>query len=93
MYSGNSISVENARTYIDNWISNNNSNPIFRKSMLLPRPNFIKLFIENRATNVLIFFGLDGSNLKVVEKDYEGGDLVLDFTNACPIMCPVISLY
>lgn len=89
LYSGNSISVAQAQTYVDNWVNTNSANGIFIKSALLPRPNFIKFFIEDGEEQVNIFFGLDNNNkLKVMQKEPVSGDLVLNKTFPCPDKCP-----
>lgn len=88
LYSGLPISIATAQGYIGKWIGENGENPIFKKGALLPRPNFIKIFVEDGANSATIFFGLDSNNeLKVMEKDPNGSDLVLNKSFPCPAFC------
>lgn len=94
LYSAEAIGIETARNYVSNWVEQNQENPIFIKSNLIPRPNLIKFFIEDNLSQVLIFFGLDSEhNLKVMQKHPDEGDLVLNHNTSCPSNCPRVSLY
>ena len=91
LYSDAVISKALAVQYANKWKTNNGNSSLFKKSFLLPRPNFIKLFIEDQADPVRIFFGMnDTHELKVMQKDPNGGTgtIVANSGYACPYDCP-----
>ncbi len=91
LYSDTVITKALAVQYAEKWETENSGSSLFKKSFLLPRPNFIKLFIEDQADPVRIFFGMDeGPELKVMEKDPNGGTgtIVVNSGYACPYDCP-----
>lgn len=58
LYSGNSITISNANSWISNWTNDHANDELFVKSFLLPRTNFINIFETRRASYALIDFGL-----------------------------------
>jgi len=61
------------------------------RSLIIPRLIMIKLFVEDEADTVRIFFGLDSSDeLKPMQKDPNAGSgaIVVDRSNPCPFYCP-----
>jgi len=94
LYSGEAIDIETARNYVSNWVEQNQENPIFIKSNLIPHSNLIKFFVEDNLSQVLIFFGLDNENkFKVMQKHPDEGDLVLNYNKSCPPNFSEIVLY
>jgi len=91
LYSNTVITLSQARAYINKWESENKGSNLFKVSFLLPRPNFIKLFVEDQADVVRIFFGMDNANaLKVMQTNPSAGSgaIVLNRSFPCPAMCP-----
>jgi len=74
LYADTTISLALAKQYTTKWNDDNRGSSLFKYSALLPRPNFIKLFKEDQADPVRIFFGMDDNDeLKVMQKDPNGG--------------------
>ena len=75
LYSESPISLQTAQDYVNNWHAANLDNPLFLFSALQPRPNFVKLFLEDKVNSALVFFGLDNNNkLKVMQRDASGAN-------------------
>ncbi len=93
LYSGLTIDIATARDYAERWIETKQTSPVFKKSALLPRQNFIKLFTENDAAEVKIFFGFTQENeLKIMELNPGDSDFVLNRSSPCPAFCHETSL-
>jgi len=90
LYSNAPITKSQAIKYIDKWATQNSQSRLFKKSYLLPRPNFIKLFLEDQASIVRIFFGMEADELKVMQKNPGDGSGAVAFNRAfaCPYDCP-----
>ena len=91
LYSNTTISLAEARQFISKWENENKDSDLYKVSFLLPRPNFVKLFLEDQADVVRIFFGMDDTNaLKVMQTnpDAGSGDVVLNRSYPCPAICP-----
>ncbi len=95
LYSNSVISLSDARNYINKWENENINSSYFKVSFLLPRPNFIKLFVEDQANVVRIFFGMDNSNaLKVMQTNPNAGSgaIVINRSYPCPAMCTKVGI-
>ncbi len=95
VYSNSVVTVEKAREYINNWKNLHLTNPIFKLGFLVPRPNTMKLFVEDGNSHVRFFFGFDGSgDLKMMmQKPNPGtGDVISDYITPCPPICRKFSL-
>ena len=91
LYSNAIIPLSKARSYISKWKDENKGSDLFKVSFLLPRPNFIKFFIEDQADVVKIFFGMDNANaLKVMQTKPNAGSgaIVINRSYPCPAICP-----
>lgn len=91
LYSDNTISISKAKEFINNWKAYQNNN-LFKFGFIIPRPNTIKFFDEDKENNVRLFFGVDENNeIKMMMQKPGGGsgDVVLDYSHSCPSLCPM----
>ncbi len=95
LYSNSNISLDLARQYTNRWKEDNENSNLYLNSTLLPRINFIELFLVDGSESLLIFFGMgNNSELKVMEKDPSKGDMAIVTNRSfpCPDNCPSQSI-
>jgi hypothetical protein len=88
LYSDSIISVNDAKDFIQIWENNNGSNPLYIRSFLMPRQNFIKLFVEDGLQEVKIFFGMDNNEeIHPMQTKPNSSGLVFNKASTCPPDC------
>jgi hypothetical protein len=88
LYSNSVINFETAKSYIDNWKQNLNSN-LFKFGFLLPRPCLVKLYEEDNLDQIHIYFGIIDREIKLIMQKFNplSTDVAFDSALPCPSNC------